>query len=106
MDFVMRDELQAPERSNRPNVLEEPGLLLGELRACRNILNSALSEVVVIGATYEAMQIVRASIAALDMLLTGEHGYFSILSSGATAGDREREARKLSRERGELYSSN
>ena len=101
MDVDMGDVLRERERDNRPSVVQEPGLLLGDLRACRIALNGACADVAPLGATYEALQIVLAAIDALAMLLTGTRDYFHVPGSGATAGEAEREARKRAREQGE-----
>ena len=101
IDVDMGDALRARERDNRPPVIQEPGLLLGELRACRIVMNGACADVAPLGATYEALQIVLAAIDALAMLLTGNRDYFHAPGSGATAGEAEREARKRAREQGE-----
>jgi len=102
MDYAMGEELHGPSRGNRPSVIDEPGLLLGDLRTCRNTLNSALADVAPLGATSESMQVVSAAIEALAMLLTGDRDYFHGGGSGATNVETEQEARKLARERGEL----
>ena len=102
MDIAMRDCPREFTGGNMPNVTEAPGLLLGDLRSCRMLLIASLTEVAVMGATYEAIEMVLASMAALALLLTGDRDYFSGTGSGATTGDMEREARKRARERGEM----
>ncbi len=103
MDTELGPALRAPERSNRPAVIESPWLLLGDLRLCKDELRRALSTVAVNGATAQALQIVSAAITATATLLTGDRDYFSDIGSGAPAGQVKAHACKIARERGEFF---
>lgn len=101
MDSEMGDLFSRDRWHNRPGVVEEPGLFLADLRACRGVLIEAHCHVAPAGATYEALSIVQAAIDATATLLTGDATYFHGLPSGAGAGMVEREEEKRVREKGE-----
>ena len=102
MDWELSESIRSPERTNRPNALENPYLLLGELRTLREALRSAQNHVAIGGAVYEGIEMVSASIDASATLLTGDRDYYLILGAGTPPAQREAEAQKLARERGEI----
>ncbi|WP_442753849.1 hypothetical protein ACNHKD_12695 [Methylocystis sp. JAN1] len=101
MDSEFGEAVCAPERSNRPDVIESPWLLLGDLRTCRDELLRALPTVAAQGATAQALAMVLAAISATATLLTGNRDYFHEAGAGATAGEVGYHMRKLARESGE-----
>lgn len=101
MDSELSATLRAPDRRNRPNALENPHMLLGDLRALRSVLRTAQDGVAVGGPIYLALNMIDAAIMGATMLLTGDPTYFHPTGGDTTDGQREAEARKLALERGD-----
>jgi hypothetical protein len=95
-----REDLLQP-RSNLPDVLAAPWLLLGELRTCQHAMIQVMGQVKEGGSVYHSLAMVDAAILELATLLTGDRHYFHEGTSGSTQGETRAREEKLARERGE-----
>ncbi|MCB1484248.1 MAG: hypothetical protein KDJ17_05070 [Hyphomicrobiaceae bacterium] len=101
MDSDMSAAIRSPARSNRPSALENPYLLMGDLRTLREALRAAQDRIAVGGPMYAALDMVSASTAMAAALLTDDPDYWLDTATGADAAHRSTEHVKLARERGE-----
>jgi hypothetical protein len=85
----------------RADRLDNPGPLLGKLRAVREELLKTCSTVKPFGTIYHGLSMVVTAIDSLAVLLTSDKDYFMALGSAAGDGQLEAEAEKLRREKPE-----
>ena len=86
MESNMSQATRSPIRSNRPNTLDNPFLLLGDLRALREALRTAQDRVAVGGPMYQAIEMVGAATAMAAALLSGDPAYWVDQATSSTDG--------------------
>lgn len=101
MDSALSDAMRSPARSNRPSTLENPYLLMSDLRTLREALRSAQDRVAVGGPMYAALEMVAASTAMAAALLTGDPDYWIDAATSSTAAHRSTAHVKQAKERGD-----
>jgi hypothetical protein len=84
-----------------PDRLENPGLVIGEMRRCRDVAIRAASSVKSRGVIYHALQMVVVAIDGAAHVITGQPYYFSEGGTGPSEAERVRTQRQAAFERGE-----
>ena len=85
----------------KPDQLENPGPLIGEMRRCREAAIRAASSTKSHGVIYHALQMVVVAIDGAAHVITGQPYYFSEGGTGPSESERARAARQGAFERGE-----
>ena len=85
----------------KPDRLENPGPLIGEMRRCREAAIRAASSAKSYGVIYHALQMVVVAIDGAAHVITGQPYYFSEGGTGPSESKRTRAARQGAFERGE-----
>jgi hypothetical protein len=85
----------------KPDRLENPGALIGEIRRCREAAVRAASAARARGVIYRALQMVVVAIDEAAHVITGQPYYFSECGTGRSESEQARIARQGAFERGE-----
>jgi hypothetical protein len=85
----------------KPDRLENPGPLIGEMRRCREAAIRAASSAKSHGVIYHALQMVVVAIDGAAHVIIGQPYYFSEGGTGLSESERVRAARQGAFERGE-----
>ena len=85
----------------KPDRLENPGPVIGELRRCRDVAVRAASSVKPRGVVYHALQMVVVAIDGAAHVITGQPYYFSEGGTEPSESERARTERQAAFERGE-----
>jgi hypothetical protein len=85
----------------KPDRLENPGALIGEMRRCREATIRAAGSAKSHGVIYHALQMVVVAIDGAAHVITGQPYYFSEGGTAPSESERARAARQGAFERGE-----
>jgi hypothetical protein len=85
----------------KPDRLENPGPLIGEMRRCREAVVRAASAAMSHGVIYRALQMVVVAIDGAAHVITGQPYYFSECGTGPSESEKARTARQGAFEHGE-----
>ena len=85
----------------KPDRLENPGPVIGEMRRRRDVAIRAASSVKSHGVIYHALQMIVVAIDGAAHVITGQPYYFSEGGTGPSESERARTERQAAFERGE-----
>lgn len=101
MDSELSDSIRSPARSNRPSALENPYLVMGDLRSLREALRAAQDQIAIGGPVYVALDMISATTTMAATVLTGDPDYWIDCATGDGAAHRSTAHTKQALEDGE-----